>query len=99
MFRIAIISLIALLSPLLAAADGPNMKWPECYCTDQTGARVELGETICLTVDHRSYLARCQMVLNNPAWHEVAASCTVSLRDESDQGGAPDALTLQSTQG
>ena len=89
MFKIGFITLVALMSPLFALADGANMKWPECYCTDQTGARVELGETICLTVDHRSYLARCQMVLNNPAWHEIASSCTVSLRNEPGSEGSP----------
>ncbi|MFW8636143.1 hypothetical protein [Cribrihabitans pelagius] len=47
----------------------------DCYCTDKTGARVELGEMRCLSVDGRQYLAQCQMSLNVPMWREVRESC------------------------
>ena len=47
----------------------------ECYCTDTTGGRVDLGETICLMVDGRAFLARCEMSLNNPIWRDTGAAC------------------------
>lgn len=63
-----------------AAADvtGPGGKTVECYCTDRTGSRVELGETICLQVDGRMFMAQCQMSLNVPMWREVQSGCLSS---------------------
>jgi hypothetical protein len=51
------------------------VKWPECYCTDSQGKRVDLEEEICLTVDGRTFLARCGMSLNNPIWRKVKDGC------------------------
>jgi len=66
--------------PTLAAADvtGPGGKVQDCYCTDSSGGRVELGETICLRVDGRMFLAQCQMSLNVPMWREVSPACLSS---------------------
>jgi len=55
-------------------------EWPplpviDCYCTDGSGVRVDLGETICLLVDGRAFLARCEMSLNNPMWRDQGADC------------------------
>jgi len=50
----------------------------DCYCTDKSGARVELGQTICLQVDGRMFMAQCQMSLNVPMWREVAHGCLSS---------------------
>lgn len=50
----------------------------ECFCTDSTGGRVELGESICLFVDGRLFTARCEMSLNNPMWREVNEGCLSS---------------------
>ncbi len=47
----------------------------DCYCTDSSGARVELGEMICLSVGGRSFMAQCQMSLNVPMWREVGQIC------------------------
>jgi len=80
MFRKTVICAIAAIMPLAGLADSANVKWPDCYCTDSAGARIELGETVCLTVDGRTYQARCEMMLNNPMWREVGSGCTVSLR-------------------
>jgi hypothetical protein len=63
---------------LPALADTATVKWPECYCTDKAGARVELGEVICLYVDGRTFEARCEMSLNNPMWRETGGSCLSS---------------------
>lgn len=50
----------------------------DCFCTDTLGSRVELGETICLYVGGRAFTARCEMVLNNPAWRETGEGCVSS---------------------
>ena len=50
----------------------------ECYCTDGSGARVELGARICLQVDGRMFTAQCQMSLNVPMWREVSQGCLSS---------------------
>jgi hypothetical protein len=57
---------------------GPGGKVIDCYCTDTSGARIELGETICLHVDGRMFMAQCQMSLNVPMWREVAEGCLSS---------------------
>jgi hypothetical protein len=77
MKKIALISLL-LASPLGADVTSPSGKTVDCYCTDRQGARVELGETICLQVDGRMFLAQCQMSLNVPMWREVAQGCLSS---------------------
>lgn len=69
---------LALASAAAADVVGPGGKVQDCYCTDKTGARVELGETICLQVDGRMFMAQCQMSLNNPMWREVQEGCLSS---------------------
>lgn len=66
--------------PLVTWADvkGPNGRVVECYCTDKTGTRVELGEMRCLQVDGRMFMAQCQMSLNNPMWREISSGCMSS---------------------
>lgn len=53
-------------------------KTVECFCTDRSGARVEMGESVCLTVDGKSFTAQCQMSLNNPMWRKVSDGCLTS---------------------
>ena len=67
-----------LAAPALADVTSPSGKTVECYCTDSTGSRIELGETICLQVDGRMFMAQCQMSLNNPMWREVSPGCVTS---------------------
>lgn len=55
------------------AAEGYS--YPDCYCTDSTGERVELGETSCLSIGSRRVLARCEMAANNPTWRHEAEGC------------------------
>ncbi|MBB96748.1 MAG: hypothetical protein CML68_19390 [Rhodobacteraceae bacterium] len=61
----------------MARADvtGPGGKTVECYCTDQTGGRIELGDMICLQVDGTMFTAQCQMSLNVPMWRKVRDGC------------------------
>ncbi len=71
-------ALLLLLAPP-AYADGFMNGVPiECYCTDSAGERKEIGETICLQVDGRMFMAQCQMSLNVPMWREVAPGCLSS---------------------
>ncbi|MEQ9239680.1 hypothetical protein [Roseovarius indicus] len=77
---------LALLLSLLAApamADGMyNGKTVDCYCTDKSGSRVEIGEMTCLHVDGRTFMAQCQMSLNNPMWREISDGCLSSSLSE-----------------
>ena len=70
--------LILMALPVYADVIGPGGKTVDCYCTDTSGARVELGQTICLQVDGRMFMAQCQMSLNVPMWREVARVVTIS---------------------
>lgn len=73
--------LAVLANPVLADVVGPGGKVQDCYCTDKSGGRVELGETICLFVDGRAFMAQCQMSLNVPMWREVQEGCMSSRLD------------------
>jgi hypothetical protein len=84
MMRLIFISLL-MVSPALADVTSPSGKTVECYCTDKTGGRVELGQTICLQVDGRMFMAQCQMSLNSPMWREVQKGCPSSSLDGSQQ--------------
>ena len=77
MKRIITLVFLALAAPALA--DGVyNGKTVDCYCTNSSGERVELGEMICLHVDGRSFMAQCQMSLNVPMWRELSDGCLSS---------------------
>jgi hypothetical protein len=80
-----VIALLCLGLPATADVTGPGGKTVECYCTDKSGSRVELGETICLQVDGRMFMAQCQMSLNVPMWREVAQGCLSSSLRGGDQ--------------
>ena len=76
--RILAIASILVAGPALADVTGPNGKVIDCYCTDTQGARVELGETICLFVDGRAFMALCDMSLNVPIWRDTGQGCLSS---------------------
>ncbi|MEL6451393.1 MAG: hypothetical protein AAFQ19_09035 [Pseudomonadota bacterium] len=84
MIRVAILS-FAMVSPALADVTSPSGKTVECYCTDRTGSRIELGQTICMQVDGRMFMAQCQMSLNSPMWREVEQGCLSSSLGGGDQ--------------
>ncbi|WP_170752750.1 hypothetical protein [Ruegeria lacuscaerulensis] len=73
---VLILSLFAV--PAMADYVGPDGKVRDCYCTDKSGARVDLGQMICLKVDGRMFMAQCQMSLNVPMWREVSEGCLSS---------------------
>lgn len=65
-------------APAMADVVTPGGKVQDCYCTDKSGTRIELGEMICLQVDGRMFTAQCQMSLNVPMWREVQEGCLSS---------------------
>ena len=73
-------ALLLSLLPVTTLADvkAPGGRVIDCYCTDRNRNRVELGETICLHVDGRMFMAQCQMALNVPMWREVQEGCLSS---------------------
>ena len=77
----ALVFILPLATPVLADVTSPSGKTVDCYCTDRQGQRVELGETICLQVDGRMFMAQCQMSLNVPMWREVQQGCLSSRLD------------------
>lgn len=84
MERLSLI-LICLALPGVADVTYPGGKTVECYCTDKSGGRIELGQTICLQVDGRMFMAQCQMSLNVPMWREVDRGCLSSSLDPVEQ--------------
>ena len=55
-----------------------NGKIIDCYCTNSTGGRVDIGEMICLHVDGKMFMAQCQMSLNVPMWRKISDGCVSS---------------------
>ena len=81
-----LLSIIFIIISSLTYADEAKVKWPDCYCTDKTGARVELGTEICMQVGGRDFIARCEMSLNNPMWREISQGCLSSSNHPTDDG-------------
>ena len=68
--RILMPCLAFVLLPVIADAHN-------CKCRNR-GTMFELGQTSCLRVDGRNYLARCEMKLNVSSWTEVQDGCPVT---------------------
>jgi len=81
MIRTAII-ILAFATPAFADVKGNGGRIVECFCTDTQGARVELGEKICLYVDGRAFMAKCDMSLNVPIWRDTGEGCISSSLDQ-----------------
>ena len=84
-----------LLLPNIAVAEDKKKatKWPDCYCVNRGGVRHELGDQVCLYVDGRSFLARCEMSLNNPSWKEISDICPTAALPQSP--GLPRSLAAE----
>ena len=65
-------------SGLLAALQPTSGEAHNCQCRNR-GVMFELGETSCLRVDGRNYLARCEMKLNVSSWTELQDGCPVTM--------------------
>lgn len=70
--------LLALVAAPASADVTQGGKTIDCYCTDSDGGRIELGQSICLFVDGRAFMARCEMSLNNPIWRDTGEGCVSS---------------------
>jgi hypothetical protein len=70
---------LLLAATLLAILPAPFADAHNCKCRNR-GVMFELGQTSCLRVDGRSYLARCEMKLNVSSWTEIGQGCPVTLR-------------------
>ncbi|MFX0545808.1 hypothetical protein ACEWPL_009715 [Roseovarius sp. S1116L3] len=80
------LTLALFLAAAPALADGTmGGKTIDCYCTDKSGARVELGEMTCLHVDGKTFMAQCQMSLNVPMWRKISDGCLSSSLPQSSQ--------------
>ena len=67
---LALLLLLALASSALAG--------PECRCR-YLGREFEHGALVCITLDGRSKLARCDMLLNNSSWTFLKDGCPSAL--------------------
>lgn len=81
-----VLSIIFIIISCQSYADEAKVKWPDCYCTDKTGARIELGTEVCMQVGGRDFIARCEMSLNNPMWREISQGCLSSSNYPTDNG-------------
>ena len=84
MFRLALLLALG----LVTAGSHAQAKTIDCYCTDKSGERIELGEMLCMFVDGKSFMAQCQMSLNVPMWRRLNDGCLI---------GSKDTTPLQST--
>jgi len=55
----------------------PKSLGVEYFCTDSEGARVELGQVVCITASCLTWTARCEMAGNNnlAMWRKVQDGC------------------------
>jgi hypothetical protein len=49
--------------------------YPDCYCTDSQGKRVELGQVACLRIGSKEVLARCDTSVNLTTWRRIQDGC------------------------
>jgi len=71
---------VAAEEPVLREAFTPppakeGYRYPDCFCTDSEGERVEVGQYACLTIGPKRMTAVCGMSLNNPAWRMRGEGC------------------------
>lgn len=76
--RLLILALVLAAAPATADIKRPGGAVEDCYCRDGRGGQVRLGETTCLFVGGRAFLAQCQMALNNPVWRDLGTGCVTS---------------------
>lgn len=62
--------------PALKGWTGPKPK-TDCQCRHADG-KANLGETICRRLNGRMVTLRCDLVLNNTNWTQIAEGCGVA---------------------
>jgi hypothetical protein len=54
----------------------------DAHCRDARGQRHELGEVICITASCLTWMAKCELALNNAIWRKTQEGCpSASLYD------------------
>ena len=86
---LALLALSAMAASPAAADVAAEGRTIPCYCRDGHGGQVELGQEICLFVDGRAFMARCEMALNNPIWRDTGAGCVSSHLQGGAQASGP----------
>ena len=76
------ISRIVVASSVLLCASAFTADAHNCRCRNR-GVMFDLGQTSCLHVDGRNYMARCEMKLNVSSWTKVEDGCPISRIDQS----------------
>lgn len=61
----------------------PPLPGVEYFCTDSEGARVEIGQVICITASCITWMARCEMTSSNrmAIWRKMQDGCPGVLLD------------------
>lgn len=75
---ICLTSLLVLLALPIENAAAGGLGGTLCTCRNRDGSRHTLGSLVCLNVDGRRYLARCEMALNVPNWKKILDSCPLA---------------------
>ena len=73
--RLPLVLALLAAAPAAEAQSARPMPGVEYFCTGANGERYELGEVICITASCQSWMARCDMSLNNPMWRKVSEGC------------------------
>lgn len=60
-----------------------------CTCRDSHGGVRELGQEVCLVVDGRAFMARCEMALNVTTWRDTGMGCASSGLEGGGEVGGP----------
>lgn len=45
------------------------------HCRDSNGQRREIGDVICITASCLTWMAKCELVLNNAIWRKTQEGC------------------------
>ena len=64
--------------PALKGWEGAKPPKAPCECR-YAGGKAQLGETICRMRGGRMVTLRCDLVLNNTSWTEIAEGCDLAL--------------------
>lgn len=79
---------VALVAFAVTACMMPATARADCACV-ANGETFQQGETTCLRVDGRSWLARCGKVLNNSSWERLGEGCPLSRSGEEPENARP----------
>lgn len=71
------VQVTVIVSAILLCFSALEAEAHRCQCRNR-GVMYELGQTSCLHVDGRNYMARCEMKLNVSSWTKVEDGCPIS---------------------